>query len=99
MNNNGEIQQVMKIRKHFTFYGRVQNVGFRFLAHHFAVINHCTGWVRNEPDGSVEMELQGEKAAINAVISSLDDDRYIRIESFEDEIIPVIDHESKFRYF
>ncbi len=30
-----------------------------------------TGWVRNEPDGSVQMELQGEPAAVEAAIAEL----------------------------
>jgi len=48
------------IRRHIIFYGDVQGVGFRFRAYHAATMYGCTGWVRNECDGSVIMEIQGE---------------------------------------
>lgn len=41
------------------FIGEVQGVGFRWTAQARARENGCTGWVRNERDGSVSMELQG----------------------------------------
>ena len=45
--------------RHIIFTGRVQGVGFRFVA--FRAANRCqlTGWVRNCDDGSVEMIAQG----------------------------------------
>lgn len=47
------------VRKHYRFTGRVQGVGFRYRAKHAASGMCVTGWVRNEGDGSVEMEVQG----------------------------------------
>ena len=44
------------IRKHIVFYGGVQGVGFRYRACHAADLYGCTGWLRNEYDGSVSME-------------------------------------------
>lgn len=41
--------------------GRVQGVGFRYLVSHLARLHALTGWVRNCEDGSVEMEVQGER--------------------------------------
>ena len=41
------------------FMGQVQGVGFRWTSQRVADRSGCTGWVRNEPDGSVSMELQG----------------------------------------
>ena len=38
------------LRKHITFYGWVQGVGFRYRARHAAQLYGCTGWVRNEWD-------------------------------------------------
>ena len=49
------------VRKHIIFYGYVQGVGFRYRARHAADLYGCTGWVRNEWDGSVSMEIQGEE--------------------------------------
>ena len=53
------------IRKHITFQGWVQGVGFRYRARHAAELYGCTGWVRNEWDGSVTMEIQGTEEAID----------------------------------
>jgi acylphosphatase len=54
------------IRKHFVFCGTVQGVGFRYRAHKAAEMTGCTGWVRNEPDGTVTQELQGTDDQIAA---------------------------------
>lgn len=40
--------------------GRVQGVGFRYFAKHKADELHIAGWVRNTPDGKVEIEAEGE---------------------------------------
>ena len=47
------------IRKHIIFTGQVQGVGFRWRAREAARLYGCTGWCRNEWDGSVTMEIQG----------------------------------------
>ena len=79
----------MKIRKHFIFYGYVQGVGFRFRAVSAARSLGLTGWVRNEWDGSVEMEVQGEKEAIDLLIERLQAGSFIRIERMEEKEIAV----------
>ena len=43
------------IRKHIVFTGQVQGVGFRWRARQAANLYGCTGWCRNERDGSVTM--------------------------------------------
>ena len=48
------------IRRHIVFTRSVQGVGFRYRARHAAELYGCTGWVRNEYDGSVVMEIQEE---------------------------------------
>ena len=47
------------IRKHIIVHGRVQGVGFRYIASSIAAGCHVTGWVRNQYDGTVEIEVQG----------------------------------------
>jgi len=50
----------MIIAKTFKISGKVQNVGFRFYAHKKAKEYQITGFVKNEPDGSVYIEAEGE---------------------------------------
>lgn len=50
------------VRKHITFYGRVQGVGFRYTAKYLAQSMDLTGWVENEWDGTVTMEVQGARS-------------------------------------
>ena len=52
------------VRKHIVFYGRVQGVGFRYTAKYLAQSLELTGWVRNEYDGTVTMEVQGRETLI-----------------------------------
>ncbi len=84
------------IRKRYQLSGRVQGVGLRWRAAQAARLYDCTGWCRNEWDGSVTMEIQGELESINAVMRVLLHDRYIRIEGIETETIP-LQEERRFR--
>lgn len=78
-----------KIRKHIIFYGQVQGVGFRYRARYAAQRTGVTGWVRNEYDGSVEMEVQGTEAAIDQMILLIEQSDYIRIENLRVRTIPL----------
>lgn len=44
--------------------GRVQGVGFRYFTERAAVSESISGWVRNLPDGSVEVEAHGQPDAM-----------------------------------
>lgn len=58
-------------RRRVIFQGRVQGVGFRGRARDTARSHAVTGWVRNEPDGTVCLEVQGEHEAVRAYLADL----------------------------
>lgn len=84
------------IRKRIVFSGWVQGVGFRYRARRAADLLGATGWVRNEYDGSVTMEIQGTEEQIDGVIQAIGRGRYVKIENMDVRTIPVIPHEQGF---
>ena len=48
--------------------GGVQGVKYRATAQREARRRGLTGWVRNEPDGSVAAHLEGEDSAVDAMV-------------------------------
>lgn len=87
----------MIIRKHIVFHGQVQGVGFRYRARHAADMAGCTGWARNEWNGTVTMEIQGIEEQIDKVIMSVEHGTYVRIDNMEVKSIPVDEYERGFR--
>ena len=58
-------------RRRLVVSGRVQGVGFRATAMGVARRFPVTGFVRNEPDGTVLIEVQGLSGAIDAFVLAL----------------------------
>lgn len=90
------------IRKRFVFNGRVQGVGFRYLTRRAADLIGVTGWVRNERDGSVTLEIQGTEEQVDGVMLALKHmiikrGRYVRIESIDEEEVPIVADETGFK--
>lgn len=87
------------LRQHVVFKGWVQGVGFRYRARHAADLYGVTGWVRNEPDGSVSMEIQGTQEQIDNVIIAIEKGTYVSIEHMDVKTIPLIESERGFRTY
>ena len=85
------------IRRHYNFFGWVQGVGFRYTAQYAANAHGVTGWVRNEYDGSVTMEIQGSEEQIDKVVQAINNARYISIEKTLCRDTAVVPDETKFR--
>lgn len=58
----------MKINKTVQVFGKVQGVYFRQSTHWKATELGINGWVKNEPDGSVSAELEGDEAHISTML-------------------------------
>ena len=54
----------MRLARRYLISGRVQGVGFRVFARTTAGREGLHGWVRNLPDGRVEISAEGEAEAL-----------------------------------
>lgn len=59
------------IAKKVIFSGRVQGVGFRYSTKRLALGFDIIGWVKNCSDGTVEMQLEGEKEEVDDFIHEI----------------------------
>ncbi len=55
-------------RAHITVEGLVQGVCFRVSTVEEARRHGLTGWVRNNPDGTVEAVIEGDKEAVERLL-------------------------------
>jgi acylphosphatase len=60
-----------QITRGFIVRGRVQGVGFRWYVEREASLLGIIGWVRNNPDGAVEVLATGTRQQINALHEKL----------------------------
>ena len=74
-----------EVRKHMIFHGRVQGVGFRYTAKYLARSMNLTGWVKNEYDGTVVMEVQGRETLIFELMKGLNRNQFIQIDWIDTE--------------
>ncbi len=58
-----------KGRVHILIYGRVQGVFFRAWTEDKALELRLKGWVRNNPDGTVEVVAEGSEKDLETLIS------------------------------
>lgn len=79
---------IMK-RYHLYVNGIVQGVGFRWYAQKIGKRVGVSGWVKNLPDGRVEIVIEGEEDKINRFVEELKEgylgDNIRKIENFEEE--------------
>lgn len=67
------------VRRHYTISGRVQGVGFRYRARYAAQTLELTGWVENEDDGTVTLEVQGDPEKFAQLFAMIQQSDYIEI--------------------
>ena len=67
------------VRRRYSIEGQVQGVGFRYRARYAAQSLALTGWVQNEDDGSVTLEVQGDPAIFMKLFALIQRSDYIQI--------------------
>lgn len=69
-----------RIRRQVLFYGRVQGVGFRYTTASIARRYPVVGFVRNLPDGSVELVAEAEATVLDQFVADIGSEfaEYIR---------------------
>jgi len=58
-------------RRTYHFSGHVQGVGFRYTAQNVALSHNVQGYVRNLPDGRVELVMEGDEQEMDDVFKSV----------------------------
>ncbi len=77
------------MRRRVVVHGSVQGVFFRDTTRRMADQRGVAGWVRNNPDGSVEAVFEGEESAIDRLVAFAHEGprgaRVERVEVFDEE--------------
>lgn len=84
-------------RERIVFHGRVQGVFFRATTAELAQRRAVVGYVRNMPDGSVEMEVQGASEEIDALLAAVNERYRENITCMDRRVIPLREDEREFR--
>ncbi len=76
------------IRRHYLFKGELQGLGFRNNVRNTALSLNISGWIKNLPDGSVEMEAEGRENDLQTLESLIKNPKWAYIEEIIKEDIP-----------
>ena len=71
------------------FSGLVQGVGFRYRSNAIAQTLPVSGYVRNLPDGTVELVAEGSEDDLNLLIRNISEELKTNIQNIEQESIEV----------
>ncbi len=61
----------MIVARQIFYQGHVQGVGFRYTVKRLATGYEVTGWVRNLPDGRVELQVRGAEKEVNEFLDAI----------------------------
>ena len=78
----------MQQRRIVWFSGTVQGVGFRYTALSLARRFQVTGYVRNAPDGRVEMVIESQEHQADRFIQAVQDQMGSYISSTQQQMLP-----------
>ncbi len=82
------------VARRVIFQGRVQGVGFRYTVKELARGFDVCGWIKNLPEGSVEMHVMGELTEIDSFIEEITHQSSVarNIKNHIIESIPLLDN-------
>jgi len=75
----------MKKRIQVYYSGKVQGIGFRFTAEHFAKAMGICGWVKNLNQGKVEIIAEAEENVLRDFLKKIHDHFSLYIRDFDIE--------------
>ena len=78
-------------RRRVIFHGRVQGVGFRYTAASIAKRYRIEGYVRNQPDGAVELVAEGTVQQLERLLKDISAEFAGNIERQDAEEIPMME--------
>ena len=84
-------------RWHLVLTGAVQHVGLRYTALYLCRDLALTGWVKNRPDGRVELEIQGDVSSLRRFYIELKSQPHIHVAHADIVEVPVQPEERAFR--
>jgi acylphosphatase len=87
------------LAKRVIFEGRVQGVGFRYTVKDLSRGFEVCGWVRNLPDGSVELQVMGESGEVESFLKEIAEESPVahHINKLTAEKIPLLENCRGFR--
>lgn len=86
------------IAKRVVFEGRVQGVGFRYSVKDLARGFEVRGWVKNLPDGTVELHAMGDRTEVEAFVREIVEESSVahHIRNHHAETIPLLENVTGF---
>lgn len=92
----GSTSSKTKCRWHLYLSGSVQHVGLRYTALYMCRDMKLTGWVKNLPDGRVELEIQGDVSSLRRFYIELKSQPHIHISHADIAEVPLVSGERGF---
>lgn len=89
--------ETVRVRARVVFRGSVQGVGFRYTVVHVASGHAVTGYVENEPEGSVTLVAEGEQGEVEAFVNAVTERMRRHIRGREVEWAPATGEFGDFR--
>jgi acylphosphatase len=78
------------------FSGRVQGVGFRYTVKNIALQYNVGGYVRNLPDGRVELVMEGPDTEMDHLVADVNDRMRDYVQNVDRKVLPASNEFNRF---